>query len=140
MEGLLKTLAVFMLILLLSTQFLLNSPFRSSLTDDSINGRELKTNESLIYKGQVTLDALGQYTSNEVAVLVNGQLYKTIDKFPIELNVIDGDFVEIRLQRGNKPFYVFLAAQIGQVKTDLLESTILVSPGINRAFKVLAKR
>jgi hypothetical protein len=136
MEALLKILTCIMLTFLISTQLLLASPYRTRLTDDSINGRTLKTNETLIYKGTVMIDALGKYTPNSAVVFVNGEPQKIVDAFPIEMAVCDGDVVEVKLQDSAMPFYIFLASQKGDISADLGESTVLVHPGINWMFKV----
>ncbi len=136
MENLLKMLSLLMMAILITTQLLLTSPYRSKLTDDSMNGRTLKTYETLIYKGTFSLNALGNYTPNTAAVLINGALYKTVDAFPVELSISDGDVVEIQLKLDASPFYVFLLSQKGQLITDLKGSTVLINPGVNRIFKV----
>ncbi len=137
MEGLLKILSCFMLVVLLTLQLLLRTPFRQNLTDDSLNGRALKTYETLLYRGSVSLDTLGNYIPNSCDLLINGERYKTIDTFPIEFEVKDGDVVEIRLKKDVPAFYVFLSSREGQILTDMAESTIYIEPGIQRVFKVL---
>jgi len=137
MEKLLQAAACIMLTVVVSIQLALASPYRNKLTDDSINGRVLKLRESLIYRGTVTLDAMGDYIPNNAVILINGEPQKLIDTFPIELNLCDGDFVEIQVQKDNKPFYVFMSSRKGPIKTDLKTSTILVKPGVNRLFRVL---
>ncbi|HHW23320.1 MAG TPA: hypothetical protein GXX26_10650 [Clostridiaceae bacterium] len=137
MEKLLQAAACIMLTVVVSIQLALASPYRNKLTDDSINGRVLKLRESLIYRGTVTLDAMGDYIPNNAVILINGEPQKLIDTFPIELNLCDGDFVEIQVKKDNKPFYVFMSSRKGPIKTDLKTSTILVKPGVNRLFRVL---
>lgn len=137
MDSFLKIISCLMLMVLVTTQLLLTSPYRTRLTNDTLNGRTIKTYETLIYKGVVTLDALGKYTPNTATILINGKPKKTVDAFPVELDVCDGDVIEVQLQLGNPSFYVFLTGQKGQVTTDLKESTVLVQLGVNRIFKVL---
>jgi hypothetical protein len=137
MERLLQAVACIMLTVVITIQLALASPYRSRLTDDSINGRVLQLRESLIYRGTVTLDAMGDYIPNNAVILINGEPQKLIDAFPIELSLCDGDFVEIQVKKDNKPFYVFMASRKGSIKTDLKTSTLLVKPGVNRLFRVL---
>ncbi len=140
MESLLKIISCLMLIVLISVQLLLRTPLRQNFTDDSLNGRDLKTFESTLYRGSISLDALGQYTPNSCEVLVNGELLRTVDAFPIELPVVDGDVVEIRLKKDYPAFYVFLSSRKGQISTDLVESTVFVEPGTQRILKVLVNK
>jgi len=137
MERLLQALACILLSSVIALQLALATPYRGKLTDDSINGRVLKLRESLVYRGTVTLDAAGEYAPNTAVIWINGEPKKMIDAFPVELNVCDGDLVEIQLKRDITPFYVFLSSIKGDIKTDLKASTILVSDGINRLFRVL---
>lgn len=136
MEGLLKFASCMMLVFLITTQLILASPYRVKLTNDEINGRTLKTNETLIYRGTITVDALGQYTPNSAVLLVNGQAQKIVDAFPVELPVCDSDVVEVQMQLGSLPFYIFVASQKGDITTDMTESTILIHPGVNRLLRV----
>jgi hypothetical protein len=126
-----------MLLAVITIQLLLVSPYRERLTDDTINGRVLKIYESVIKRGTVVLDAMGNYEPNTAYIIINGDKKKMVDKFPAELNLSDGDIVEIQLKQGNPPFYVFLFSRKGSIKTDLKGSTVLINPGINRMFSVL---
>lgn len=137
MDSLLKTLSCLMLLAVITIQLLLVSPYRERLTDDTINGSVLKIYESVIKRGTVVLDAMGNYEPNTAYIIINGDKKKMVDKFPAELNLSDGDIVEIQLKQGNPPFYVFLFSRKGSIKTDLKGSTVLINPGINRMFSVL---
>lgn len=129
-----------MLIILLSTQILLNSPYRHKLTDDSLNGRPLEISETLIQKGKVSLNILGEYIPNSASILINGVIEKNIDVFPLELDVSDGDVVELEVKKHTDSFYVYLSSRDGAILTDMKASTILVKPGINYILKVLTSR
>lgn len=137
MERLLQILTCLMITVIISIQLALASPYRDKLTDDSINGRVLKLNETLIYRGTVTLDAMGEYVPNTAMIIINGESKRLIDVFPVELTLCDGDLVEIQLKQGFSPFYVYLSSRKGYIKTDLNVSTILIDSGINRLFRVL---
>lgn len=131
MERLLKILSVFMIIFLLLVQIILTSPYREKLTDDTPNGEIIKLRESAIIRGNIVLDAIGNYTPNEVLVLVNGAPHKLATVFPVSLDICAGDVVEVRLKKGGAPFYVYLAWQKGKTRPDLKSSTVLIEPGIN---------
>lgn len=137
MDVLLKLLSCLMLSALITIQLLLVSPYRNRLTDDSINGKVLEVYESVVSRGTVVLDAMGDYEPNTAYVLVNGEHQKLVDTFPVELNLWDGDVVEIQLKQGSPPFYVFLLSRKGSIKTDLKSSTVVIKPGINMLFRVM---
>ena len=136
MDGLLKFLSCLMLSALVTVQLLLVSPYRGRLTDDSINGKILETYESVISKGKVVLDAMGNYEPNSAYILINGEKQKLVDAFPVELDLRDGDVVGIQLKIESPTFYVFLLSRKGPIKTDLKGSTIQIKPGINTLFRV----
>lgn len=138
MGNFLKVLSCFMLFVLIATQLLLFSPYRTRLTDDTLNGRILKSYETVIHKGVIVLDSLGNYQPNSADILINGTKYRTVDSFPVELTVYEGDVVEVKLKLDASPIYVFLASIKGDVTTDLTGSTITVRPGINRVLKIYA--
>ena len=138
--NLLKVLSCMLVTTLIVVQVLLATPYRSRLTNDELNGRLLKPYETLIYKGTITLGSLGEYWPNSADILINGKKHVKVDKFPADIEVCDGDVVEVMLRQGARPFYVYLYSLEGQIKTDLSKSTILVKPGINRILKVLAAR
>lgn len=125
-----------MLALVIVTQLLLASPYRSRLADDELNGRALKIVESLIDSGSVTLDKLGEYEPYSAVVLINGAPQKTVDAFPAEFSVSSDDILEVQLEPGSPEFYVFLSAKKGRITADMEESTIPVGPGINYICKV----
>ncbi len=137
MDFLLKAFACLMLTTVITIQLLLVSPYRNRLTDDSINGRVLEIYESVISRGTVVLDAMGNYVPNSAYIMINGEKQKLVDTFPVELNLRDGDVVEIQLKKGNSPFYVFLLSRKGSIKTDLKGSTIPIKQGINMLFRVM---
>ena len=137
MDGLLKVLSCLMLSTLITIQLLLISPYRAKLTDDTINGRVLKLYESVISKGTIVLDSMGDFEPNTAYILINGEQQKLVDTFPVELNLSDGDVVEIQSKQGNKPFYVFLLSRKGSIDTNLKGSSNLIKPGINMLFRVM---
>lgn len=137
MNGVLKVSACLMLSALITIQLLLVSPYRVSLTDDTINGRVLKLYESVISKGTIILDSMGDYEPNTAYIIINGEPQKLVDTFPVELNLSDGDVVEIQLKQGVNPFYVFLLSRKGSINTNLKGSSIVIKPGINMLFRVM---
>jgi hypothetical protein len=126
-----------MLIILISSQLLLSTPYRAKMVDDTLNGRPLKTYETLICSGSVILNVFGSYAPNSAEILINGETIKTVDAFPAELTVCDGDLIEISLKPDGRPFYVYLTGVKGEICTDLEESTLLISPGINRIVRIM---
>jgi hypothetical protein len=140
MEIILKIMSIILIIVLVGTQLVLASPYRFKLTDDSLNGRVIKPYETLIFSGSILFGSLGTYIPNSCSILINGERYMTVDAFPVELQVHDGDVVEILLNLDMPSFYVYLREIKGQITTDLKESTVLINHGINRVLKVLPPR
>ena len=126
MDSLLKTLSCLMLLAVITIQLLLVSPYRERLTDDTINGRVLKIYESVIKRGTVVLDAMGNYEPNTAYIIINGDKKKMVDKFPAELNLSDGDIVEIQLKQGIHLFMCFYFLEKALLRLILKEAQFLL--------------
>ena len=135
MDNFLKIASCLMTVILLTTQLLLASPYRSQMVDDTLNGRQIKTYETLIYKGSLMLNVIGRYETNSAAILINGKIQKIVDFFPIQVDLCDGDVLEVQLKRGSPAFYMYLTDIKGQIKIESQESSFLIDSGINYIVK-----
>ena len=132
MDNFLKIASCLMTVILLTTQLLLASPYRGQMVDDTLKG---KTYETLIYKGSLMLNVIGRYETNSAAILINGKIQKIVDFFPIQVDLCDGDVLEIQLKRGSPAFYMYLTDIKGQIKIESQESSFLIDSGINYIVK-----
>ncbi len=138
MEFILKAGAILTLIILVCAQIALVSPVGDRLYIDNLNGAPIKSYQTTIRSGKVTLDSLGDYTANSASILINGSHLKTVDHFPVNISLQEGDVLEIQLKKGMPSFYVFLAETSGDISTDMTTSTVSISPGITQIFRIVA--
>ncbi len=140
MDILLKVLSAIMLAVLLSVQAVLAVAHRGDGGSDGLNGRPVSAYETTIRRGSVTLNSLGTYKPNSASVLINGDLWKTVDTFPVSMDVAHGDVIEIRVDKDAPSFYIYLTQRSAAFDTDTKPGTILIRAGINRIFKVVIKK
>jgi hypothetical protein len=138
MDFILKAGAILTLIILVCAQVALISPVGDRLYTDNLNGAPIKSFQTTIRSGKVTLGSLGDYPANSASILINGSHLKTIDHFPVTITLQEGDVLEIQLKKGIPSFYVFLAETSGDISTDMTVSTVSISPGINPIFRTVA--
>ncbi len=140
MDILFKVLSAIMLAVLLSVQVVLAVAHRGDEDSDGLNGRPVSAYETTIRRGSVTLNSLGTYKPNSASVLINGDLWKTVDTFPVSMDVAHGDVVEILVDKDAPAFYIYLTQRSAAFDTDTKPGTILLQAGINRIFKVVIKK
>lgn len=136
MDILIRTGCILLLVILIFSQIVLASPMSERLYSDNLNGLPIKSWQTTVQSGTVLLDALGRYTPNSSSVMVNGEHVKTIDRFPVSLSLMEGDVVEIFSEADAPPYYVYLAEISSPITTDLTTSTLEISAGMNRLFRV----
>lgn len=136
MDFLLKPMAIVMVILLIATQLWLLSPYGSVMETDRLNGEPIKSYQSIVAQGSLTLNLLGEYAANSASLFVNGRHVMVIHKFPVRLEVSDGDVVEIHAANHTHPFHVYLSDKSSLLETDMKENSVKVSPGMNRILRV----
>lgn len=135
MDFFLKLMAILMLILLVTVQLLHLSPYGDRLMVDKLNGEPIGSYRSVIGTGHATLNLLGEYTANSVSLFINGIHVMVIDKFPVRLELHDGDVVELHAAQHIHDFYVYLSDKSSGLYTDMREKTVKVSPGMNRILR-----
>lgn len=136
MDFLIKFLAILMLILLAGTQIVLLLPSGSTLVNDSFNGEPIKNRQSVIDRGSVTLNLLGEYAANSASLYINGRLSMVIQRFPLKLELSDGDVVEIHAGKQVHPFQIYISEKSSGLYTDMKDSTVKIKPGMNRVMRV----
>ncbi|HOK42416.1 MAG TPA: hypothetical protein PLD49_01950 [Thermoclostridium caenicola] len=132
MDFLMKFMAIAMLLLLIAVQLAHLSPYGERFRTDQLNGVPIGAYQSVIGKGYATLNLLGEYAANSASLYINGLHVMVIDKFPVRLELNDGDVVEIHAAPHTHAFYVYLSDKSSGLYTDMKEKTVKVSPGMNR--------
>lgn len=136
MEFLLKFMTIAMVIFLIAVQLVHLTPYGDAIRPDSLNGEPMESYQSIITRGTVTLNLLGEYIANSASLFVNGRHVMVIDRFPVKLELESGDVVEIQAEKQTPDFYVYLSDKSSQLYTDMKTSPAKVTPGMNRIMKV----
>lgn len=136
MDFFLKFLSVLMVMILVTVQFMLLLPCGAELRTDELNGEPIKNYQSIIDKGYVVLNILGEYAANSASLYVNGRNVMVIQRFPVKLNLSDGDVVEIHAAKAAPAFHVYISEKSSGLHDDMRENAVRISPGMNRVMKV----
>lgn len=136
MEALLKFLSLMMVILLIGTQIALLLPSGASIRSEEYNGDPIKNRQSVVDRGFVTLNLLGEYASNSASLYINGRHAMVIHRFPVKLELADGDVVEIHAEKHVSPFYVYISDKSAGLYTDMTKNSVRIGPGMNRVMRV----
>ena len=136
MEFFIKSISVLMVIMLIAVQLMLVSPYGAVFRTDSLNGEPIKNYQSIIEQGYVTLNLLGEYVANSASLFINGEHAMVIHRFPVKLELTDGDVVEIHASDQTHAFHVYLSDKSSGLYTDMRENSVKISPGMNRLMRV----
>jgi hypothetical protein len=137
MDLFLKISAVLLLFVLIIMQLLLISPIAARIYTDDFNGVAIKSRQTTVREGSVTLNALGDYVADSAILIVNGEQVKDIDRFPLTIKLRNGDVVEIYTRKGVTPFYVYVSERSAALDTGLNESSTKINPGVNLVIKAV---
>ena len=108
-------LSIIMCIVLLGVQVIRVYPIWTEIPKDPWQGEPLNSFQSLIVRGSVTLDVLGQYSMHEVMIYKNGERFLLVEKFPVEVRVLEGDVLEVWVLEGLDGTSVFVACTSGNI-------------------------
>jgi len=136
MDFLLKFLSVLMISLLITVQFMLILPCGTELRTDDLNGEPIKSHQSIIDRGHATLNLLGEYTANSASLYINGRHVMAIHRFPVKLELADGDVVEIHAAKSAPAFHVYISERSSGLHDDMRDNAVRITPGMNRIMRV----
>lgn len=133
-------LAIIMCIVLAGVQIIRISPAGKDLSEDSFTGVKLKPFQSLVIRGTVTLDILGDYRMHQVMIYNNGERYLLVEKFPVTVNVLDGDVLEAWVL-GKLPGASLIVKSISdEIALKYSRTSLVLEKGLHRIGKVIAKK
>lgn len=88
-------ISIILVILLAGVQISRVYPIWAKIPDDAYQGEQMSVFHTLVERGNVTIDVVGVYEFNKVIIYKNGERYLLADKFPVSINVMEGDVIEI---------------------------------------------
>ena len=102
-------------------------------------GEPLLTFHSLIDRGSVTLDVIGQYETHGAMIFKNGERYLLVEKFPITIEVMSGDVLEVWVIRELKGTSLIIRNTTDNIKLKYARTSIPLEKGLHRVAKVFVK-
>ncbi len=132
-------LSIIMCIVLIGVQVIRVYPIWIEIPKDPWQGEPLNSFQSLIVRGSVTLDVLGQYSMHEVMIYKNGERFLLVEKFPVEVKVLEGDVLEVWVLEGLDGTSVFVAGTSGNIDLKYSRTSLPLNKGLHRIGKVISK-
>lgn len=132
-------LSIIMCIVLIGVQIIRIFPIGARLPEDPWRGEPLKTFQSLVVRGSVTLDILGQYKMHEVMIYKNGERCLLVEKFPVKLDVLEGDVLEVWALEALTGASLFVSETSGNIRLKYVRSSLPLNKGLHRIGKVVTK-
>ncbi len=133
-------LSIIMCIVLIGVQIIRIYPIGTKLPEDPWRGETLKSFQSLVVRGSVTLDILGQYKMHDVMIYKNGERCLLVEKFPVKLEVLEGDVLEVWVLEDLAGASVFVSKTSGNIALKYARSSLPLNKGLHRIGKVVARK
>lgn len=132
-------LSIMMCIILVGVQIIRIYPAGIEISEDPWQGEPLNNFQSFIVRGSVTLDVLGQYEMHEVMIYKNGERCLLVEKFPVKLDVMEGDVLEVWALEALTGTSLFVAETSGNIVLKYTRTSLPLTKGLHRIGKVIAK-
>ncbi|NLK67665.1 MAG: hypothetical protein GX283_00655 [Clostridiaceae bacterium] len=132
-------LSIIMCIVLIGVQVCRDYPIGLEIPEDPYLGEPLLTFHSLIDRGSVTLDVIGQYETHGAMIFKNGERYLLVEKFPITIEVMSGDVLEVWVIRELKGTSLIIRNTTDNIKLKYARTSIPLEKGLHRVAKVFVK-
>lgn len=132
-------LSIIMCIILIGVQIIRIYPIWIEIPEDPWQGEPLKSFQSLIVRGFVTLDVLGQYKMHEVMIYKNGERCLLVEKFPVKVEVLEGDVLEVWAMEALTGASLFVAGTSGNIVLKYSRTSLPLNKGLHKIGRVIAK-
>ncbi|HEY5587285.1 MAG TPA: hypothetical protein VIK78_22715 [Ruminiclostridium sp.] len=137
-ENILFVVCIVCFVVLVSVQIVLVIPSARdslNLTDKSI-GAPLSSDEYLYNQGQITLKMIGTDPDPTVRILVNGDNVAMFEKLEMNINVKDGDVIEIDGSQSLLDHIITVASASTNINSKCSTAVAKVETNIQRLVKV----
>lgn len=129
--------AMLMCLALIGIQIIRIYPFGVEFPEDPYQGTALMPYQSLIKRGSITLDVLGQYKPYSVMLFKNGERFLLVEQFPVTVDVADGDVLEVWVIEELPGAAIIIGDTSENVKLKYSRTSIPLEKGLHRIAKVL---
>jgi len=132
-------ISVIMLIILAGVQVARVYPLGVEIPDDPYEGRPLQPFQSLIKRGHVILDVIGEYKPYAVMLFRNGERFLLAEQFPVRIDVTDGDVLEVWVLEELPGAALITGKTSENVSLKYSRTSIPLDKGLHRIAKVFIK-
>ncbi len=137
MGGLFIFLSVIMFIVLIVVQVSRVYPIWLQIPDDPYRGIPMRSHHSLVEYGDVTVDVIGQYEMHGAMIYKNGDRYLLVEKFPVKIQVIEGDVLEIWVLEEIPGASLVVKKTSENVRLKYSRTSLPLGKGLHRIGKVI---
>jgi hypothetical protein len=128
-----------MCIVLIGVQIIRIYPIWTELPEDPYQGAPLKLFQSLVERGTVTLDVLGQYRMLDVMIYKNGERCILVEEFPVTISVMEGDVLETWVLNGLPGVSLVIKKTSDNIELKYSRTSLPLTKGLHRIGKVVVK-
>jgi hypothetical protein len=126
-----------MVILLAVVQVSRVYPIWTKLPEDPYAGAPMEQFLSLVERGKVTVDVAGVYETHSAMIYKNGERYLLVEKFPVAIDVIEGDVLEIWVFEENPGASVIIKDTSENIRLKYSRTSLPLEKGLHRIGKVI---
>lgn len=130
-------LSVIMCIVLIGIQVSRIYPFWREIPEDPFMGEPLQAFRSLVKRGNVVLDVLGRYNLHEAMIYKNGERYLLVEQFPVVVEVMEGDVLEVWVLSELKGSSLIVKSISGNMRLKYSRTSIPLVKGLHRIGKLV---
>lgn len=125
-----------MCIILIGVQIVRVYPLGVEIPEDPYQGKPLLPFQSLIERGSITLDVIGQYKPHAVMIFKNGDRFLLVERFPVTVELMDGDVLEVWVLEELPGAALITRNTSENVKLKYSRTSIPLEKGLHRIAKV----
>ncbi|NLM10273.1 MAG: hypothetical protein GX213_05770 [Clostridiaceae bacterium] len=132
--------SIIMCIILIGVQIIRVYPSLGvEIPEDPYQGEPLLPFRSLIKRGSITLDVIGQYKPHAVMLFKNGERFLLVEQFPVTIKLMDGDVLEVWVLEELPGAALITKTASDNIKLKFSRTSIPLEKGLHRIAKVFIK-
>lgn len=132
-------ISVIMCVILIGVQISRIYPVGVEIPEDPYQGKPLLPFQSLINRGSITLDVIGQYSPYTVMIYKNGERSLLVEEFPVTMNLMNGDVLEVWVLEELPGTALVIKDKSENVRLKYSRTSIPFEKGMHRIAKVIIK-
>lgn len=133
-------ISIIMCIILIGVQVFRIYPIGVEIPEDPYQGSPLLPYHTLINRGSITLDVIGEYKPYASMIYKNGERYMLVEQFPVTISLMDGDVLEIWVIEELQGAALITRSISENMKLKYSRTSIPLEKGLHRIAKVFIKQ